>query len=317
VALPGRIQAENYDKGGDGVAYHDTTSGNSGGAYRADDVDIKATSDASGSYMVKTVRAGEWLAYSVSVAASGTYSIGLRGASAGGGGTVHVTIDGADVTGPIVIPDTGGWTAWQTVTKSGVNLTAGSHILRLVVDANGSAGTAADLNWIDVTSASSSGTSPAYTGVPAPAPGRIEAENYDKGGEGVAYHDTTSGNSGGAYRGDNVDIRETSDSGGGHNIKSVRAGEWLAYSINAPSAGTYAIDLRVASSGTGGTVHVTVDDRDVTGALALPDTGGWNTWKTVTRTGVALSAGPHVLKLVIDANGSAGTAADVNWIAIR
>ena len=49
----------------------------------------------------------------------------------------------------------------------------------------------------------------------------------------------------------------------------------------------------------------------------LPDTGGWNTWRTVTKTGVALTAGPHVLRLVIDANGAGGTAADINWLAIR
>src|SRR4029077_18842783 len=30
-----------------------------------------------------------------------------------------------------------------------------------------------------------------------PIPGKIEAENYDSGGEGLAYHDTTPGNSGG------------------------------------------------------------------------------------------------------------------------
>ncbi len=39
--VPGRIQAEDYDLGGEGVAYHDTTPGNSGGAYRHDDVDIE------------------------------------------------------------------------------------------------------------------------------------------------------------------------------------------------------------------------------------------------------------------------------------
>lgn len=83
------------------------------------------------------------------------------------------------------------------------------------------------------------------------------------------------------------------------------------------TAGTYAIDVRAASSGTGGTVHFRVDGVDVTGAIALPDTGGWNIWNTTTKTGVTLPAGQHVLKLVVDANGSGGTAADINWFAIR
>jgi hypothetical protein len=148
-------------------------------------------------------------------------------------------------------------------------------------------------------------------------PNRIEAENYDHGGEGLAYHDTTVGNSSGAYRGDDVDIRATSDASGGYTVKSVRAGEWLAYSVNVVTAGTYALDLRVASAGPGGTVRLTVDGQDGGGPIVLPDTGGWNTWHTVTTTGITLTAGPHVLRLVIDANGSSGTAADINWLAIR
>ena len=32
-----------------------------------------------------------------------------------------------------------------------------------------------------------------FTGSPITIPGTIQAENYDNGGEGVAYHDTTKG----------------------------------------------------------------------------------------------------------------------------
>lgn len=41
IGLPGRIEAENFDNGGEGVAYHDTTpTANEGGAYRSEGVDI-------------------------------------------------------------------------------------------------------------------------------------------------------------------------------------------------------------------------------------------------------------------------------------
>jgi hypothetical protein len=317
IALPGRFEAEAYDKGGSGLAYYDTTSGNSSGAYRTDDVDIRATSDSSGSYNVKSVRAGEWLAYTVTVSAAGTYAFDFRIASSGTGGTVRLTVDGADVSGAIALPDTGGWNVWQTVRKDGVALPAGTHVLRLTIEANGSGGTAADINWLNVTAAGTSSPSRAYAGSPLALPNRIEAENYDRGGEGVAYHDTTSGNSSGAYRSDDVDIRATSDSSGSYNVKSVRAGEWLEYSVNVVTGGTYALDLRVASLGGGGTVRLAVDGADVTGPIVLPDTGGWNIWQTVTKTGVTLPAGPHVLRLIVVANGSGGTAADINWLAIR
>jgi hypothetical protein len=315
IALPGVIEAENYDKGGEGVAYHDLTAGNSGGAYRTDDVDIKATSDSSGGYNVKTVRAGEWLAYTVKVAAAGTFNVGFRIASSGTGGTLHLAIDGTAVSGAIALPDTGGWTVWKTAGVPGVTLPAGTHVLTLVFDANGSGGTVADFNWINFISAAPASTP--YTGTPAALPGTIEAENYDKGGEGLAYHDTTKGNSTGAYRSDDVDIRATTDTGGGYNVKSVRAGEWLAYTVTVGAAGTYSLDLRVASSGGGGTVHLAVDGTNATGAIALPNTGGWDTWQTVTKAGVSLPAGTHVLKLIVDANGSGGTAADINWLRIR
>ena len=50
-----------------------------------------------------------------------------------------------------------------------------------------------------------------------------QAENYN------AFNDTTAGNSGGAFRADNVDIEATADSGGGFNVGWIAAGEWLAF----------------------------------------------------------------------------------------
>ena len=56
VALPGTIQAENFDDGGEGVAYHDTTAGNTGGQFRNTDVDIEAEPE--GGYDVGWVGGG-------------------------------------------------------------------------------------------------------------------------------------------------------------------------------------------------------------------------------------------------------------------
>src|SRR5438094_656065 len=67
---------------------------------------------------------------------------------------------------------------------------------------------------------SSSGLSP-YGGAPAPIPGTVQAEDFDNGGEGVAYHDTTYGNNGGQYRGGDVDIEAAS--GGGFDVGWIAA----------------------------------------------------------------------------------------------
>src|SRR5258708_5262982 len=58
-------------------------------------------------------------------------------------------------------------------------------------------------------------------------PGLWQAEAFDNGGEGVAYHDTTAVNEGGAFRNTGVDIEPTLDVGGGYNVGWTHAGEWL------------------------------------------------------------------------------------------
>jgi hypothetical protein len=316
IALPGTIEAENYDIGGRGVAYFDTTPGNSGGVYRSNDVDIRRTSDSSGAYNLKSVRAGEWLAYSVNVAAAGTYAVDFRVASSGGGGTVHLTLDGSNVTGAVVLPNTGGWDTWQTVTKTGVALPAGLHLLKLLIDANGSGGTVADINWMRFSSSSAASSTP-LSGTPVALPGKVEAENYDVGGEGIAYHDTSSGNSTGLYRNNSVDIQATTDTGGGFKVKTAVAGEWLKYSVALAAAATLTLAARVSSSGTGGTFHIEVDGVDKTGTLTVPNTGAWEAWTTVSKAGVAIAAGAHILRLVLDTNGATGMAGNFNWFTAK
>ena len=83
-AVPGKIQLEDFDDGGDGVAYHDTTVANEGGLYRAgESVDIFGRASAEGRLLVARVKAGEWLEYTVDVAEAGIYSAHIRLAMSG------------------------------------------------------------------------------------------------------------------------------------------------------------------------------------------------------------------------------------------
>ena len=79
-------------------------------------------------------RAGEWLTYTVNVAATGNYSSKHAWRTSAPGATFHVEVDGVDRTGPIAVPDTGGWQTWQTITTTGIPLTAGQRVLRVVLD---------------------------------------------------------------------------------------------------------------------------------------------------------------------------------------
>ncbi|MDD5688387.1 MAG: discoidin domain-containing protein [Elusimicrobia bacterium] len=133
---------------------------------------------------------------------------------------------------------------------------------------------------------------------------KIEAEDFDKGGEGVGYHDKEARNFGEQYRlNEGVDI-EANGTAGGYDVGWVYAGEWLKYTIDIKTAGTYTIEVQAAAGGKGGTFHVEFDDADKTGPITVPDTGSWQTWKTLTKTGVSLSEGKHVMKLAMDTNGT-------------
>jgi len=145
----------------------------------------------------------------------------------------------------------------------------------------------------------------------------IQVEDFDNGGEGLAYHDTTATNEGGAYRtGEGVDIEECTDTGGGYNIGWARPGEWLEYTVNVTRTGTYDIQVRTAvNSGQSGTFHIEFNGEDKTGQISDPSTGGWQIWQTVGKTSVPLSAGQQVMRLSLDtaANTSVG---NMNYINI-
>src|SRR5206468_11123191 len=93
-----------------------------------------------------------------------------------------------------------------------------------------------------------------FSGSPASIPGVIAAPNFDNGGEGVAYHDTSAGNNGGAYRSTDVDLEPSAD--GGYDIGWIAADEWVNYTVNVASAGNYTAQLRVASPNGGGSLRL-------------------------------------------------------------
>lgn len=143
--LPGLLQAEDYDLGGEGVAYHDTTVGNTGGIYRQDDVDIEVL-DTDHSPNIGWIRTGEWLAYTVNVNAASTYDAGFRVASSHADSSVLMYVDdGSTPVATVNIPNTGEWPVFQTVSVP-VTLPAGTHrlVLKFPTDF-------VNINWINFT----------------------------------------------------------------------------------------------------------------------------------------------------------------------
>jgi len=139
-----------------------------------------------------------------------------------------------------------------------------------------------------------------FSGTPIAVPGTIAAERFDNGGEGIAFHDTTADNTGGQFRATAVDIETASE--GGYDVGWIAAGEWLNYTVSVPTAGTYTVQLRVASP-SGASFHLGFNTAsNVWKTVTVPATGGWQNWTTVT-VPVTLGAGVQQMTLLFDTGG--------------
>ena len=133
-AIPGTIEAEGYDEGGEGVAYHDLHRFNLGREYRpSEGVDVGSVRNAGG-YYVGWIWKGEWLEYTVDVAMAGNYDIDLTIASWTRKGKLHIAFERVDKTGIIDVPRTWGWQRWKTVSVEDVDLAPGKQIMRIHMD---------------------------------------------------------------------------------------------------------------------------------------------------------------------------------------
>jgi chitinase len=138
AAIPGTVQAANYDTGGQGVAYNVTSTNGTADSYRSDGVDLEVCTDTGCGDDVGWTAAGQWFKYTVNVAAAGTYTVSLRLASPGGvtDGLHIASSTGANLSGNINVPATGGWQTWTTVTAT-VTLPAGQQTLTIDQDNGG------------------------------------------------------------------------------------------------------------------------------------------------------------------------------------
>lgn len=127
MAIPGVVEAVDFDHGGQGVAYNDSEADNIDGFYRPrEGVDIQATSE--GGCCVSWIDDGEWLQYTVDVQEAGAYTLKIR--HAGGEGELRVLFDGVDKTGALVTKATANWQDWADLSAQ-VTLEAGVQTMRV------------------------------------------------------------------------------------------------------------------------------------------------------------------------------------------
>ncbi len=258
VTTPGSIQAEAWC----------TMSG----------VQNENSSDTGGGQNVGYIDTGDWMSYSVNVAAAGSYKVSYRVASASSGAQLQLEQAGGNpVYGSLNIPYTGGWQTWTTISHD-VTLAAGQQNLAISAKKGGF-----NINWIKI---EPNGVTPPVDAI------TIQAEDY------LVMN--------------GVQAEACSDAGGGVNVGYLDAGDWMSYpSVNIPSAGTYQIEYRIASLSGGG--NLTFEEAGGTpsyGSINIPASGGWQTWTTVKHN-VSLSAGAHKFGIKVNNGGW-----NLNWFRL-
>jgi hypothetical protein len=143
LIIPGRIEAENFNTGGQSVGYFDTTPANLGGGCGSEGVDIKNINNEG--CTVGYTEPGEWLSYTVTVQNTGNYLTYFRvGNGSSSAQIVHLDIDGTNISGPIAIGPTGSYSVQASVTGPILNLAEGTHTLKLYFDTG-----LLDFNWME------------------------------------------------------------------------------------------------------------------------------------------------------------------------
>ena len=138
ATLPGTLQTEYYDKGGEGAAYHDNDTQNQGDAnYRASEgVDIV---NGNGGRALGYTSTGEWVEYTIDVQEAGNYSFKATVSSGvnNSGFSINLNKNGKITKlADIRVPQTGSnsWDTYRVVEGTlSQPLEAGEQILRIVI----------------------------------------------------------------------------------------------------------------------------------------------------------------------------------------
>nr|WP_295927124.1 carbohydrate-binding protein [uncultured Dyadobacter sp.] len=234
-------------------------------------VDTESTADTGGGQNVGWIADGSWMDYAVQAPSTGYYTFRFRIAN-GYSPEAALVVKSADghTLGRIVLPQTGGMQGWQTASLVAL-LPQGNQTLRIYAEKGGW-----NFNWFEVTTSRN-------------ASGKVEAESFDAMRE--------------------VRNEETGDEGGGQNVGYIDDNDWMEYNISLANARDYEIQFRVANAYGNGIIELQNAAGTVLGQVHVPQTGGWQSWTTITTT-VPLPAGSQVLRLFARSG-----AYNLNWFA--
>jgi endoglucanase len=137
-------------------------------------------------------------------------------------------------------------------------------------------------------------------------PGLVYLSDYDLGTNGIAYYDQDianyslstdqyeAWNRGWTYRNDGVDIQENSDTN-----NSNGKDEWVNYTVDVQESGFYNIDLRYATTQSGGQIKYLIDGNDVSEQITLSNTGGWNNFTNHSTNNIYIEEGVQTFQIFV------------------
>jgi hypothetical protein len=243
-------------------------------------VSIEASSDSDLSRYVGNFDEGDFIEYAVNVPATGCYVATYRLASQSGSDGFELSFAG-EIVDTFSLSPTGGWSSWVSF-NSAVELEAGEQTMRLEALDDG-----ININWLAFNQADAEVCEGSDTIV-------VEGESYSAS---VQLPDGE------------VGTQATDDEGGGLNVGWIDAGDWMEYEFNVSVDGNYGVAYRVASQG-GSAPGINIYlDGDLVDAVAIPDTGGWQTWQTIEGGTIELAAGQYILRFEAVSSG-----VNFNWM---
>ncbi len=144
-------------------------------------------------------------------------------------------------------------------------------------------------------------------------PGLVYLSDYDLGTNGIAYYDQDvanyslstdqyeAWNRGWAYRNDGVDIQENSDTNNsnGLHLSFIEKDEWVNYTVDVLESGFYNIDLRYATTQSGGQIKYLIDGNDISEQITLSNTGGWNNFTNHSTNNIFIGEGIQTFQILV------------------
>ncbi|MGC4942008.1 carbohydrate-binding protein [Kribbella sp. DT2] len=244
-------------------------------------VEFATHAAAEGGRTVGYVDNNDWVSFTPYALSTAT-SFSARVSSGGPGGTIEVRAGSATgrLMATVPVANTGNWDTFTHVSANLSNKPAGTTTLFLVFKGVTGNGNLFDLDAFTLATSGSTGTTR----------------------EGEAF----SSQSG-------VQVAAHAGASGGQTLGYIDNGDWAGYST-VSTTGLKSFSARISSGGPGGTIQVRSGSATGTllGSVAVPSTGGWENFQTVSTALTGNATGP----LFLSFTGGAGALFDVDTFTV-